>query len=110
MGLTGHTKMAGRVLGSARRRITYALVTRDIPRKSSFNDKVKVMSILRLAVEAHGRKTNQGIREILASAYYKKYQKPMPETSLMEDVRRWNHGECNIPYLYDFIIGAQASV
>lgn len=67
-----------------------------------------VMSILRLAVEAHGRKTNQGIREILAAAYYKKYQKPMPETSLMEDVRRWNHGECNIPYLYDFILGVHA--
>jgi len=102
--------MAGRVQGFARRSTTYDQSTLDIPRKSSFNDKVKVMSILRLAVEAHGRKTNQGIREILAAAYYKKHQKPMPETSLMEDVRRWNHGECNIPYLYDFILGVQEKV
>lgn len=62
------------------------------------------MSIIRLAVEAHGRKTGQSIREILAAAYYKKYGKPMPEASLMEDVNRWNHGECNISYLYDFIM------
>jgi len=81
-----------------------------IPRKSSFNVKEESMSILRLAVEAHGRRTNQGIREILAAAYYKKYQKPMPETSLMEDVRRWNHGECNFPYLYDFILGVHEKV
>lgn len=73
-------------------------------KKSSFNVKEKSMSILRLAVEAHGRKTGLGIREILAAAYFKQYQKPMPEASLMEDVRRWGHGECNIPYLYDFIM------
>ena len=65
------------------------------------------MSIIRLAVETLGRKTNQSIREILAAAYFKKYGKPMPEASLMEDVRRWNSGECNIPYLYDFIMDTQ---
>jgi len=67
------------------------------------------MSIIRLAVETLGRKTNQSIREILAAAYFKKYGKPMPEASLMEDVRRWNSGECNISYLYDFIMDTQTS-
>jgi len=65
------------------------------------------MSILRLAVETIARKTGQGIREILAAAYYKKYGKQMPEAALMEDVRRWNHGECNIPYLYDWVMDTQ---
>lgn len=67
------------------------------------------MSIIRLAVESMGRKTGQTIREILAAAYYKKYQKPMPEASLMEDVHRWNSGECNIPYLYDLIMQTETS-
>lgn len=67
------------------------------------------MSIIRLAVEALGRRNNQGIREILATAYFKKYGKPMPESALMEDVRRWEHGECNISYLYDFIMGTQTA-
>lgn len=67
------------------------------------------MSIIRLAVETLGRKTNQSIREILAAAYFKKYGKPMPEASLMEDVRRWNSGECNISYLYDFIMDTQTA-
>lgn len=70
----------------------------------SNREKESTMSILRLAVESHGKKTGLGIREILAAAYYHKYQKPMPEEALMEDVRRWNHGECNIPYLYDFML------
>lgn len=68
-----------------------------------------VMSIIRLAVETLGRKTNQSIREILAAAYFKKYGKPMPESSLMEDVRRWNSGECNISYLYDFVMSTETS-
>lgn len=67
------------------------------------------MSIIRLAVEALGRRTNQGIREILATAYYKKYGKQMPEQALMDDVRRWEHGECNIAYLYDFIMDTQTA-
>ena len=67
------------------------------------------MSIIRLAVETLGRKTGQGIREILAAAYFKKYGKQMPEQALMEDVRRWEHGECNISYLYDFIMNTQCS-
>lgn len=62
------------------------------------------MSMLRLAVESHGRRTGQGIREILAAAYFHKHGKPMPEQSLMEDVRRWESGECNISYLYDFVM------
>lgn len=62
------------------------------------------MSILRLAVEAHGRKTGLGIREILASAYYHKYKKAIPEKSLMEDVAKWNAGHNDIPYLYDFML------
>lgn len=62
------------------------------------------MSILRIAVEAHVRKTGLGIREILAAAYYKKYRKPMPEASLMADVLRWNTGHHDIAYLYDFIL------
>lgn len=62
------------------------------------------MSILQIAVEAHGRKTGLGIREILAAAYYKKYKKPMPEASLMEDVARWNSGQHDIAYLYDFML------
>lgn len=80
-----------------------------IPRKSSFNAKEKTMSIIRLAVETQARKSGQTIREILAAAYFKKYKKPMPENTLMEDVRRWNHGECNIPYLYDFIMGTECA-
>lgn len=67
------------------------------------------MSIIRLAVEAHARKSGLGIREILATAYFKKYGKPMPEASLMEDVRRWNHGECNIPYLYDWVMQVETT-
>lgn len=62
------------------------------------------MSLIRIAVEAHGRKTGLGIREILATAYYHKYKKPMPEASLMADVLRWNSGQNDIAYLYDFIL------
>ena len=63
------------------------------------------MSILRIAVEAHGFKSRLSIREILAAAYMKKYGKPMPESALSEDVNRWKNGEHNLPYLYDFILG-----
>lgn len=67
------------------------------------------MSILRNAVEEHGRRTGLSIREILAAAYYKRYQKPLPEGALMDDVRRWNAGENNIEYLYDFMMGTQCA-
>lgn len=96
--------MAGRVQVIAKRSMTFDQSIRATVRKSSFNVKEKTMSIIRLAVEAHSRKSGLGIREILATAYFKKYGKPMPETALMEDVRRWNHGECNISYLYDFVM------
>jgi hypothetical protein len=68
------------------------------------------VSILRHAVEAHSRKTGLTIRQILATAYYKKYSKAMPDRSLDDDVRRWNSGEHNIAYLYDFMIGTHESV
>ncbi len=68
------------------------------------------MSIIRIAVEAQLSKSRLTIRELLSSAYFKRYGKPIPERALAEDVTRWDRGENNIPYLYDFIIGAQASV
>jgi len=63
------------------------------------------MSILAAAVEAHARRNCLELRDIFAAAYFKKYGKPMPENALSEDVRRWNAGEHNLPYLYDMFIG-----
>lgn len=62
------------------------------------------MSILRVAVETHVRRNNLDLRDLLAAAYYKKYQKAIPDGALTEDVKRWNAGEHNIPYLYDFML------
>lgn len=63
------------------------------------------MSILRIAVDNHLKHSRLTIRELLAAAYYKKYQKAMPPESLTEDVRKWESGMHNILYLYDFILG-----
>lgn len=62
------------------------------------------MSILRVAVETHLAKTKLSLRELLETAYYRRYEKPMPIRTLDEDVRRWENGENNIPYLYDFVL------
>lgn len=67
--------------------------------------KETTMSILRIAVDNHLAHSRLTIRELLAAAYFKKYQKPMPPDSLAEDVRKWEAGTHNIPYLYDFILG-----
>lgn len=61
------------------------------------------MSIVRLAVENHLRINRQTIRQLLAAAFYKKYQKPIPTNTLDEDERRWNAGENNILYLYEMM-------
>jgi len=75
-------------------------IARKLARKES------VMSILRIAVDNHLSHARLTIRELLAAAYFKKYQKPMPSDSLNEDVRKWESGMHNIPYLYDFMLGA----
>ncbi len=62
------------------------------------------MSILRIAVETHCRRNNIELRALLAAAYYHKYEKPLADAVLDEDVRRWNAGEHNLPYLYDFVL------
>lgn len=64
------------------------------------------MSIVRIAVEAHARKTGLSLREIMQAAYLKKYGKVMPERSLAEDVRRWQAGG-HVAYLYDFMLNTQ---
>ena len=67
------------------------------------------MSLIRIAVEAQLSKSRLTIRDLLNSAYFKRYGKPMPPESLNEDVAKWEKGVNNIPYLYDFILGAQES-
>lgn len=62
------------------------------------------MSIIRIAVETHLAKSRLSLRELLETAYYKRYGKPMPTQSLDDDVRRWESGENNITYLYDFVL------
>lgn len=62
------------------------------------------MSILRIAVEAHLKKSRLTIRDLFNAAYFKKYGKPMPEASLEEDIEKWLAGINNIPYLYDFML------
>lgn len=84
--------------------VSFALVTTGNSGERSATKEMN-MSILRIAVEAHGFKSRLSIREILAAAYMKKYGKPMPESALCEDVNRWNNGEHHIPYLFDFILG-----
>jgi len=64
-----------------------------------------IMSLIRLAVQAHLDKSRLTIQELLEAAYYKRYGKPMPPDSLLEDIRRWEAGENNLPYLYDFTFG-----
>lgn len=64
----------------------------------------KEMSIARIAVEAHlHRNPTMDIRQLLSAAYYKRHSKEMPTKALDEDVRRWQAGENNFPYLYDLI-------
>jgi hypothetical protein len=66
------------------------------------------MSIIRMAVEAR-LSAKVTIRQLLQSAYFKRYGKPMPPDSLDEDVKKWEAGVNNIPYLYDFVLGAAES-
>lgn len=62
------------------------------------------MSIARVAVEAHLRlHPRMDIRQLLSAAYYKRHSKEMPAKTLDEEVRRWEAGENNFPYLYDFL-------
>ncbi len=63
------------------------------------------MSILKIAVDNHLKQSRLSIRELLAAAYFKRYQRQMPPDSLNEDVGKWESGVHNIPYLYDFILG-----
>lgn len=61
------------------------------------------MSLIRLAVEA--RLAERGnIRDLLRAAYMRRYGKDMPPDSLEEDAKRWESGENNISYLYDFLM------
>lgn len=62
------------------------------------------MSIIRIAVEARLAEGRTTIRDLLRAAYMRRYGKDMPPDGLEEDVRRWEAGENNIPYLYDFIL------
>lgn len=62
------------------------------------------MSVLRVAVETHCRRNGIELRALLAAAYYHKYGKPLADAVLDDDVRRWNAGEANISYLYDFVL------
>lgn len=66
------------------------------------------MSILRMAVENHLRHNRLTVRELLEAAYWKRYEKPIPQGLLDEDVRNWEKGVNNVPYLYDFILGTCA--
>lgn len=63
------------------------------------------MSIVRIAVINHLKKNRQTIRELLAAAYYRRFQKPIGQKTLDEDVARWERGENDIPYLYDMMVG-----
>lgn len=67
------------------------------------------MSLIRIAVEAQLSKSRLTIKDLLSSAYFKRYGKPMPQASLDEDVKKWEMGVNNIPYLYDFILGSVES-
>ncbi len=67
------------------------------------------MSIIRIAVENHLKKSHLTIRELLESAYFRRYGKILPQATLDEDVRKWENGVNNIPYLFDFIIGHECA-
>lgn len=99
-------KGSSTLMGAGMSKVSFSQV---LVQRTAKRNRRNVMSIIRLAVETHARKSGQTIREILAAAYFKKYGKQMPEQALMEDVRRWEHGECNINYLYDFIMDTQCS-
>lgn len=62
------------------------------------------MSLIRIAVEVRLSDGNRDIRELLRAAYMRRYGKDMPPESLEEDAKRWEAGENNIAYLYDFIL------
>lgn len=66
------------------------------------------MSIIRLAVVNHLQRNRQTIRELLEAAYWKRFQKPIGQKTLDEDVRRWEAGENDIPYLYDLMVPESA--
>lgn len=65
------------------------------------------MSIIRIAVVNHLSRNRQTIRELLEAAYFRRYGKPAPTAMLDEDVRRWDSGQNNIPYLYDFMLNTE---
>lgn len=62
------------------------------------------MSIIRIAVKNHLEHQRMTVRELLEAAYYRRYGKPIPQATLDEDVRRWEAGENNIHYLFDFML------
>ena len=66
------------------------------------------MSIIRITVESRLANSSLTIRDLLNSAYFRRYGKPMPERSLAEDVSRWESGENNIHYLYDFVMNTHS--
>lgn len=53
-------------------------------------------------VEAHLRTNRLTLRELLAAAYYKRYEKPMPDRALDEDVEK-AQAHKPVPYLVEFI-------
>lgn len=66
--------------------------------------KESAMSIIRVAVQEHLKKNRQTIRELLEAAYYHRFEKPVPQVTLDEDVRKWEAGQNDNPYLYDFML------
>lgn len=67
------------------------------------------MSIIRIAVDARLKESRMNIRDLLRSAYMRRFGKDMPPDSLEQDAKRWEAGENNIPYLYDFLLATQMS-
>lgn len=67
------------------------------------------MSILRIAVENHLRHNRMTIRELIEAAYWHRFEKTIPQMTLDQLVANWENGANNVPFLYDFILGAQHS-
>jgi hypothetical protein len=67
------------------------------------------VSIIRIAVENHLKHSRLTIRELLEAAYYRKFGKPIPDGCLSEDVSKWERGENQNPYLYDFLLGTECA-
>lgn len=61
------------------------------------------MSLIRVTVVNHLEKSRLTIRELLEAAYFKKYGKPIPGKYLEEQAFKWERGQDDINYLYDFM-------